>query len=108
MAALELKMIIKGVGEPGVAGDEKKTKKQFVVAHVPGYVDAFGEKKGRDEQWCLTILGDKVDALKADQSMVDKKAVIRFFINSFFVEENDARPSFYSVNCTIDSITIIP
>jgi hypothetical protein len=89
--------------------DEKKTKIQYMVFEVPGYTNQFGEKKGKDQQWLLQALGDRIVELKLTSDLVNEKAEITFYAESFCLEAKEkGKNPFYVVNSTLAAYTIIP
>ncbi len=89
---------------------EKATPIQYVRFEVPGYTNAFAEKKGRDQQWLLQIIGkDKIDLFALDAALEGSKAKVAFYAESFELpaKEPGANP-FYVVNNTLAEIEIIP
>jgi hypothetical protein len=82
MAKVELKGRIESVGKIEMLG-ENNTRVQQVVVMVPGYVDGFGDKKGKDEYWQLAVMGDNIEKFDIGNKNTDsRKAKITAFINS--------------------------
>jgi hypothetical protein len=60
-----------------------ETRVQKFVFLVPGYVDSFGDKKGKDEFWELSIMGDRIDEFKLPKTILESfKAKVTCYINS--------------------------
>ena len=86
---------------------EKKTALQTIEVFVPGYNDGF-EQVGRDSRFELQALGKKVADLNLAPSLVGKKAILKCYVDSQYVEPKEAgQNGFYSVNLTINNIEII-
>lgn len=109
MAKIEkLKGFIRMVSPVQELTDEKKTKIQYMVFEVPGYTNQFGEKKGKDQQWLLQMLGDRIAELKLTKGFCGKKAEITFYAESFCLEaKEEGKNPFYVVNNTLAAYTII-
>lgn len=106
MAVLELKGKIAAVLPTETVGTNN-LKKQVVMFNVPGYVDGFGDKKGKDELWALSVLGDKIDELSLNGSLCDRNAVVKCFINSK-TYTRDKEPDMYFIEAVIAKITLMP
>lgn len=100
----ELKGYLQSVGEAVNVGKESTLLKQEIVIMIPGYRDEFGEKKGKDEHWCISILGeDKIKALNLSKEMVRSKVVATVYINSreFTNQNNEV---FYNLNVNLSAL----
>ena len=60
MAKAALKGFFERIEPVNVYG-EKNTRIQKVIFRVPGYTDAFGDKKSEDEYWRLDVMGERID-----------------------------------------------
>lgn len=109
MAKIEkMKGFIRLVSPVQELTDEKKTKIQYMVFEVPGYTNAFGEKKGKDQQWLFQTMGARIDELKMSDTLNGCKAAITFFAESFCLEaKEEGKNPFYVVNNTIASIDLL-
>lgn len=82
MAKITMKGFFEAIGKDEVFG-EKGTRVQKVIFMVPGFVDQFQEKKGKDERWELAVMGDKIDELDLNKKISDsRKAEVICFVNS--------------------------
>lgn len=102
MAKIELKGKIITVSEIALVG-EKGLKKQTVVFNVPPYVDEYGDAKGNDELWELSILGDNVAKLNF-QSFTHEltQGKVGVYINSN-VARNKENKEIYIINAVVHS-----
>lgn len=108
MAGITLKGKVAGIGPVTTVG-EKNTEVQYMILHVAGYTDSFGDKKGRDQQWALQAIGKKVAELKMSATLVDEKVEVKAYVESVCLEaKEEGKDPFYAVNCTIASFEIIP
>lgn len=103
-----MKGFIRAVSAIQELSDEKKTKIQYMVIEVPGRVDAFGEKKGKDQQWLLQVLGERIKELNLKTDMQGCKAAVTFYAESFCLEaKEEGKNPFYVVNNTLASYQIL-
>jgi hypothetical protein len=108
MASIELKAKIVAVGPCDFVG-ENKTPKQDIIVMVPGFVDGFGDKVGKDEQWKISVMGDNVAKLGIAPNAVDKKAKLKVYLNSNCLPAREAgKDDMYIINAVLASIEIIP
>jgi hypothetical protein len=108
MAQTILKGKIVAIGPITKVGD-KQTELQYMILSVAGYVDGFGDKKGKDQQWCLQALGKKVTNLNMTAVLVEKKAEVKCYLDSQYLEPKEAgKEGLYIINATIASFEIIP
>ena len=84
MAKVELKGTITAVGAVETVGQNSMLK-QLIVLSVPAYTDSFGDKKGKDEDWLLEIIGDNVTNLGLSSVHENKKVKCTVFIESRLV-----------------------
>lgn len=104
----KMKGFIRVVSPVQVLTDEKQTKIQYTVFEVPGYTNAFGEKKGKDQQWLFQALGDRITELNMTEALNGKKAAVTFYAESYCLEAKEAgKNPFYVVNNTISSIELL-
>lgn len=101
-----LKGIIKEVGQVETIG-QNAIKKQTIILFVPGYVDQFGDKKGRDEFWPLDIMGDRVSALNIQPSAVKQKAEVTLYITGNAFEKKDQSGTGYTINANLAEIKLM-
>lgn len=112
MAKLQLKGIIYAVEKPLFVG-EKNTEKQLFYLKVPAYVDEFGDVRGRDELWQITVMGDNVRKFNLTTEVFEgKKAIVNLYVNSNYIEPKKGpegvieRSEMYIVNLNLASIEI--
>ena len=110
MAKIEnLKGFIRVVSPVQELTDEKKTKIQYVVFEAPGYTNQFGEKKGKDQQWLLQAMGDRIGQLNLTDKLQGQKAAVTFYAESYCLEAKEAgKNPFYVVNNNLASFELIP
>ena len=101
-----LKGIVKEVGPIETVG-EKNTKKQRIILFVPGYVDQFGDKKGRDEHWPLDVMGDNVEKLNIQKTAVKQKAEVTVYISGNVFDLKDFAGVGYAINATLAEIKLM-
>lgn len=90
------------------AGNEKETRIQNLILTQPGYTDEFGEKKGKDEHWCIQLINKKIDDedIKTKLHTGDKVAITCFFNSNEFETKTDKRIG-YSINANYHSVEMI-
>lgn len=108
MAAIELKGRITEISKVEYVG-EKKTAKQTFILSVAGWVDQFGDKKGKDEEWEIAILGDKVATVGLSPDKLKRKAVVKVIMNCFRVIPKDRpdAPPMFIINANLYDISFI-
>ena len=107
MASLELKGKIAWVGPVHLVG-ENRTQKQEFIFFVPGYVDGFGDKVGRDENWKISIMGENVAKIGMEPRLtVDKKAKVKIYLNSNYLPFVEGKEPVYIINAVLASIEIL-
>lgn len=80
------KGIVRTVGRVQVkhnAETNKETRLQSLIITVPGFVDAFGERKGEDQDWEFNLINDNID--KQDllsKNLQGKKVILTGYLNS--------------------------
>lgn len=109
MATLQLKGKFLVCGTPEELG-EKRTLVQKVHLMVPGYVDGFGDKKGQDEVWELSVMGDNVAKLGLSNEKEGKKAIVKIFLNSNTVPaaKTTVNREMYIINAVLHSYELVP
>lgn len=105
MPKITLKGIIKKISPVSTIGD-KLTKKQTLILEVAGFVDSYGEKIGKDEQWAVDLMGNKVDQFNLSAfPLENKKANVEVFLNSnLFVRDGQER---HFINANLASLEIV-
>jgi hypothetical protein len=101
-----LKGVIKEVGAIETVG-EKLTKKQRIILFVPGYVDQFGEKKGRDEHWPLDVMGDNVAKLNLQNTAVKQKVECTVYISGNVFDKVDLSGVGYAINANLVEVKML-
>lgn len=107
MARLKLRGKFVAISEPKEMG-QNKTMVQNVHLLVPGYVDEFGDKKGNDEVWEFSVIGDNISKLALSESLILKKADVKIYLNSNTLPKTETRPELYIINCVLASYELIP
>jgi hypothetical protein len=107
MAVLQLKGKIIAVGGVTEVG-QNNLKKQLIHFQIPARRDDFGEVRGEDEIWELSVLGDKIEKLAFKPEMELKKATMNCFINSKTIPKTDEKPEMYIINVVIASFELQP
>ena len=106
MAKIELKGYILTVNQPETVGD-KNTPKQTIIFKVPGYVDSFGDKVGRDEEWPLDVIGDNVAKLGMKRDHEGKKAKCIVYVSGQkFIKKADQTEG-WTLNATLGAFEVI-
>lgn len=84
MAKIQLKAIVKEVTQvSSKAGRDRTNTFQALIITVPGFVDSFGDKKGKDEEWKIQLMNDTI--IKHDllsKNLIGKKVVVDAYLNS--------------------------
>ena len=103
MPKIPLNGFIEEVGNVHFVGNNN-TAKQEILLRVPGYRDEFGEQKGPDDFWKITIMGDKIDKWNIHSRHIGSKVKTEVFINSRqYVSKKDNSIG-YMVNVTLATI----
>ena len=107
MARIELKGQFLAV-EPVQQVGSKGTLKQVVIFETPAYRDEYGEVKGEDEQWELSVMGDTIAKLGLAGNSVGRKAKVTVYVNSKRYEQKDEITGnikiFYPVNLVLNKV----
>ena len=106
MASVILKGKIIHVGSVEFVG-EKKTAKQDIILFVPGYTDGFGDKKGIDENWKISIMGKDVQQGGMAPNRVGEKASMKVYLNSKLVPSKTGGEDMYIINAVLAEIQFI-
>jgi len=110
MAKIEnLKGFLRVVMPVQKLSDAKQTSIQYLVVEVPAYVNSFGEKQGKNQQWLIQILGEKrINDFNINQDSINKKVEIDIYTESFCIESKiDGKNPFYVVNNTLSAFKIL-
>lgn len=105
MAKITLKGIIHEVGNIEYVG-EKEYPKQFIIIFVPEYVDEYGEKKGKDEHWQVTLFGNNVDKFNIQPRNLNAKVKVDLYLKSMKYEGRDGKIG-YMINADLASIEYV-
>lgn len=81
-------------------------KRQTVILLEPGFTDEFGEKKGRDNTWCVHVYGDRINTFRLTSANIGQKAKVRFAFASTESTYNGGITK-YEVSVRLNEITII-
>lgn len=83
--------------------DGKTTRIQNLILRQPGYTDEFGEKKGKDDIWCIQLINDNIEKHNILKTYMPKdKVVVSFYQNSQLFEKDDRE--FYTINNNLKTI----
>lgn len=88
-----------GVGPVEMVGEVKPAKKQFIVVEINGELG--------DEQWLVSIYGDRVDKFKLDASFINKKAVVEGWAKSKYVEQKETGKPLYIINVEMSAFDLV-
>lgn len=81
-----LKGFLQSVGPLEEVG-ANKTIKQRISVFVPGWINEFGEKKGKDQQWDIDIFGaEAIDRHNVQDRLVGSKVEVEVYISSTYYE----------------------
>lgn len=107
MAKIQLKAIVKTVTSVNSkAGRDGRTNTfQGLIVTVPGFVDSFGDKKGKDEEWEIQLINDAItkhDLLS--KNLQGKKVIVDAYLNSnSFIHNGEQK---YALNLNLASIEV--
>jgi len=107
MAKIQLKAVVKTVTSVSsrVGRDNRTNTFQGLIVTVPGYVDGFGEKKGKDEDWEIQLINDTItkhDLLS--KNLQGKKVIVDAYLNSnAFIHNGEQK---YALNLNLASIEV--
>lgn len=107
MPKIQLKAIVKRVTPVSSrSGKDNRTNSfQGLIVTVPGFVDSFGEKKGKDEDWEIQLINDAItkhDLLS--KNLQGKKVVVEAYLNSnAFIHNGEQK---YALNLNLASIDV--
>jgi|GEM_PF-1895215 len=104
MATTTLKGIVKEVKPIEFYGEGSQGRRQTLVLFVPGYVDEFGDKKGRDETWGIDIYNKNIEKHNLNSNCVDKRAKIDIYISSSELPKKDSDGVWYAISATLKNI----
>lgn len=103
MPKIPLNGFIQEVGNVQFVGNNN-TAKQEILLRVPGWRDEFGEQKGPDDFWKITIMGDKIDKWNIHERHIGSRVKTEVFINSRQYTSKKDNSIGYMVNVTLASI----
>lgn len=108
MAKVELKGKIEEITVVYIVG-EKGTKKQDLILKVPAYVDAFGDVKGKDEFWQISLMGDTIEKTNLNKDMIGRNAKVAAWLNSNMLPAREpGLADVYIINAMLAGIEIMP
>ncbi len=61
---------------------KNNTRNQCLDLHCPGYVDEYGDKKSRDEDWTIEIFNDRIEKANLQPTDIGRKAIVTVYIGS--------------------------
>lgn len=106
MASTTLKGIIKEIKPIEYYGEGNTGRRQTMVLFEPGYVNEYGEKKGRDHMWGIDIFNEKIDALALNNNCVDKKATVEVYLGSSEFQKKDGSGNIYIVSVNLKELKL--
>lgn len=78
-------------------GNKMQDKQQLILL-VPGYVNQFGERQGKDEYWEYTLTGKLVKEIDlAKNFKPDDKITVEGYLNSQSYQVETAKPYSYKI-----------
>jgi hypothetical protein len=85
-----------------------KTLKQRITLFVPGWVNEFGEKKGKDNQWDIDIFGaDAIDRHNVQDRHVGAKVEVEVYIASTYYQSQSSGWTGCIVNVNLKSFKVL-
>lgn len=106
MAKLTLKGIVKQVKNEERVGAKAETRKQSLILTVPAFVDAFGDKRGNDEEWSLDLLNERIDQFNLNTSLHGKKVVAEIYISSQRIISNKDNSEMHIINARLAKLEV--
>lgn len=107
MPKVTLKGIIKAVLPVETYGDNNQGRRQSIILFVPGYVDEFGDKRGRDEAWSIETFNDGIEKHGLSNIQQGSRAEVEFYINSREFDKKDGTGKTYMTSSSVRNIKII-
>jgi hypothetical protein len=109
MAKVMLKGWFDQILSPKKVGENNDIDVQEVVFVVPGFVDGFGDKKGKDSPWLIQIFGD--EAIKKF-ALTDKnekqKAEISIFMDGFCSQKDKDKAPYFGYTAKLAELKLHP
>lgn len=105
MPKIQLNGFIEEVSDIEYVG-QNNLSKQAIILMVPGYTDEYGEKKGKDEHYQISLLGDSVDKFNIHPRHVGSKVKTEVYIKSSRYTNKEGKVG-YIVNINLASIEFI-
>lgn len=106
MPKVPLNGFIEDVGNVQFVG-ANNTPKQEILLRVPAWRDNFGETKGTDDFWKITIMGDKIDRWNLHSRHIGSKVKTEVFIASKQYTSKKDSSIGYMVNVSLSSIEFV-
>lgn len=103
MATTSIKGIIKEVS--AIENYSATGRRQTIVVFVPGYVNEYQEKVGKDEMWGIDIFNNRIDHFGLNQNCINKKAEVDVYLSGREWEKDGKKG--YSVSVTLKSIKLL-
>lgn len=104
MATTTLKGIVKEIKPVEYYGEGNQGRRQTMVLFVPGYVDEFGDKKGRDETWGIDIYNKNIEKHNLNSNCVDKRAKVEIFVSSTALPKKDSDGVWFAISANLKTI----
>lgn len=113
MSKVTMKGFITSVNPVATAQDQKT---KYVNIHFvqPAYVDEFGEQKGKESEFKLSVFNDKITKLLKPEwigrdHVGDKriKCEVEVYLNGRYIPAKDGIKEFYNVDLNLNKITVL-
>lgn len=79
-------------------------RRQTLVVFVPGYVNEYQEKIGKDETWGVDIFNKRIEHFGLNSNCLNKKAEIEVYLGGREWEKDGKKG--YSISATLKSIKL--
>lgn len=107
MPKVTLKGIIKDVTPVETYGENNQGRRQAIILFVPGYVDSFGDKRGRDEEWSIDAYNENIDKHGLGTLKAGSRVEVEIWISSREFDKKDGTGKAYITSCNLRSINVI-
>lgn len=104
MATTIIKGVVKDILPIEHYGEGNVGRRQTLVVFVPGYVDQYGEKKAKDEEWGVDIYNARIEHFALNSNCISKKADVEVYLTGRRWQTDEK--SGYSVSVTLKSIQL--
>lgn len=102
MATTTIRGIVKEVSE--IENYSETGRRQTLVLFVPGYVNEYQEKIGKDEVWGIDIFNKRIEHFALKANCLSKKAEVEVYLSGREWEKDGKRG--YSISATLKSIKL--